>query len=77
MAYNARARGRAYHSVKQYEDLNGNIPEEGDTPDMFTWSGDTVWTKESWADHVAAAVEATERAQSELDEWRSHDLPPY
>lgn len=73
--------------LKAYADLNGQVPEEGDEPGAFSWPHDDFtanfdrdgngyegYAAEKWEEHVAAAVEATERASAALEEWRTANV---
>lgn len=65
-------------------DLNGYVPEEGDSPDEFSFDHDNFSADydqhgngyegaadDAWAEFVSAAVTATEEAQAALDRWRA------
>ena len=58
--------GKNRKYVEQYADINGYVPDEGDTPDQFTWDamGDQ-WDdlpESAWEEFVAASVAATAEA---------------
>lgn len=59
--------------LKRFADLNGYVPQEGDSHENMTWDAMTEWDDDSWDSHVAEAVAATAAAEKELDAWRAEN----
>lgn len=57
-------------NLKHFADLRGFVPEEGDSHEDMEWDAMTEWDDDSWDEHVADAVAATEAAQKAVNEWR-------
>lgn len=61
-------------------DLNGMVPEEGDTADMFTFPSDWDFNPEredydddGFEEWVEGAVEKTKDATDSLEEWQDNE----
>jgi hypothetical protein len=50
-------------------DRDGYVPEEGDLLDEFNFDGEM--DEDEWDEFVAAAVEATQGAESAVTAWRA------
>jgi len=60
--------GRFAEQVRGFSDLNGYVPEVGDTPQQFVWdNGEPPY---DWDQYVASAVEATNEAEKQVQAWR-------
>lgn len=55
-------------------DAEGYVPEQGDRFEQFAF--DALWApdEEEWAQFVADAVEATQRAEAALGEWQEANV---
>lgn len=73
MAYHVSNLGAYGTEAAQYADLNGYVPEAGDDWRDLQWDAAIEWSDEAWAEHVAGAVAATERAERDLAQWQTSD----
>lgn len=74
MAFHYSRFGSFGLALRNYADLNGFVPEANDKPEDFAWSHDDFDGDDgydTWLDHVADAVAATERAQISLSIWHN------
>jgi hypothetical protein len=58
--------------LARFADLRGYVPQEGNRHESMEWDALTKWDDESWAEFVAAAVDATERATAQIEEAGLH-----
>lgn len=58
--------------VRAYADLRGYVPLSGHWDD-YEWDGLADWDDSSWAEHLAGARAATERADESLRRWRESE----
>lgn len=73
MSYHVTNLGSFATTVARFADLDGYVPEDGDAAADFRYPCPNDFDDaETWSDWVAEAVEATERAEAELAEWRGH-----
>jgi len=84
MAFHISNFGSFASDLKHYADINGYVPEEGDSPEDLNWGHDEFerdfddygdgydgYAAEKWSEHVSGAVAATEKASVALAEWRA------
>lgn len=57
-------------NLYQWADLDGYVPQEGDTPDQFSYE-DGDFDPDEWRIWVEQAVTATKRAEEALERWRT------
>lgn len=62
--------GKFAEPLKQFADLNGQVPEQGDAKEGFHYPSDYDWTANEWADWCRSADAAAESAQQDLNDWR-------
>lgn len=70
MSYHYSNYGNFSGELKRLADLDGYVPEPGDSHDDFRWERWLEWDDEEWAEHVSAAEAAKRRADAALAEWR-------
>lgn len=71
MAFHISNLGRAANTVREYADLDGYVPEAGDSWGAFRRDAlEEAPGKDVWEEFVAAAVEATAKAAQALENWR-------
>lgn len=40
------------HSLRRFADLEGYVPELGDSPNSFRWDRSVDWNQESWSEFL-------------------------
>ena len=70
MAYHVSNYGSFAGDLRRFADLDGYVPEPGDSHDDLDWDSATEWTDDAWREHVAGAETARKAAAAELAAWR-------
>jgi hypothetical protein len=73
MSFHITKLGSFGRRLSRFADLDGYVPEEGDTPEDMHWEGGIEWDEESWDDYVTEAVAATEEAKKALRDWQDEN----
>ena len=84
MAIHITSFGNYFNGLQKFADLNGYVPEEGDSPDDLSWPHDNFtndfdsqgngyegYAESRWDEFVSEAVEATSKASDAINEWRN------
>ena len=71
MSYHLTNLGQAAIHVSRFADLDGYIPEPGDSHADMRWDSMVEWDDDSWDAFVSEAAEATKVAEREIDAWRN------
>lgn len=70
MSFHISTLGSFAGKVSAFADLNGFIPETGESHSEFEWDSLCEWDDNAWAEFLALAIAATASAEDELNRWR-------